>query len=57
RETTVHLDSRTFGVPAGTPFEVEDLVTGAVWTWGEHNYVRLDAFTQPSHILHVRSSR
>ena len=34
-----------------TTFGVEDLVTGERWDWGEHNYVRLDAFTQPVHIL------
>ena len=39
--------------PPGIRFEVEDLVTGARWDWGDANYVRLDAFTQPAHILHV----
>jgi len=33
---------------------VEDLLTGAVWTWADHNYVRLDAFAEPVHILKVR---
>ncbi len=55
RETTVYLDTTRWGVPLGGSFEVEDLLTGAVWTWGEHNYVRLDAFTEPVHILKVRS--
>ncbi len=54
RETTVHLDPRLFGLPAGASFEVENLVTGDVWLWGEHNFVRLDAFTEPVHILAVR---
>jgi len=54
RETTVHLDTTIWGVPAGERFEVEDLLTGAVWTWADHNYVRLDAFAEPVHILKVR---
>lgn len=54
RETTVHLDTTVWGVPLGEEFEVEDLLTGAVWTWADHNYVRLDAFVEPVHILKVR---
>ncbi|MFL1999354.1 alpha-1,4-glucan--maltose-1-phosphate maltosyltransferase [Microbacterium sp. A1-JK] len=59
RETTVHLDTRIWGVDgaAGETFEVEDLVTGAQWTWGQHNFVRLDAFVEPVHILHVKETR
>ncbi|MDJ1113658.1 maltotransferase domain-containing protein [Microbacterium dauci] len=55
RETTVHIDSSLWGLPRGQAYEVEDLITGAVWTWGEHNYVRLDAFHEPVHILAVRT--
>nr|WP_307861131.1 alpha-1,4-glucan--maltose-1-phosphate maltosyltransferase [Microbacterium sp. SD291] len=55
RETTVHLDTTVWGVPLGESFEVEDLITGAVWTWADHNYVRLDAFAEPVHILKVRT--
>ncbi|ASD24009.1 alpha-1,4-glucan--maltose-1-phosphate maltosyltransferase [Cryobacterium sp. LW097] len=54
RETVVHLDVTRFGLPLGSHFEVEDLITGAVWTWSADNFVRLDAFTEPVHILHVR---
>ncbi|WP_431807267.1 maltotransferase domain-containing protein [Microbacterium paraoxydans] len=54
RETTVHLDTTLWGVTPGEPFEVEDLLTGSVWTWSDHNYVRLDAFAEPVHILKVR---
>ncbi|MFJ6652226.1 maltotransferase domain-containing protein [Microbacterium sp. NPDC091313] len=57
RETTVHLDTRMWGVEPGAPFEVEDLVTGAVWTWTDHNFVRLDAFGEPVHILAVKEQR
>jgi starch synthase (maltosyl-transferring) len=55
RETTVHLDVSRFGVRPGSTFEVKDLKTDAKWMWGADNYVRLDAFTEPVHILRVRT--
>jgi starch synthase (maltosyl-transferring) len=55
RETTVHLDTRIWRVEPGETFEVEDLITGETWTWSDHDYVRLDAFTEPVHILHVKA--
>ncbi|MDE0546928.1 alpha-1,4-glucan--maltose-1-phosphate maltosyltransferase [Microbacterium sp. C7(2022)] len=55
RETMVHLDTRVWGVTPGDAFDVHDLLTGAVWTWADHNFVRLDAFHEPVHILHVRT--
>jgi len=54
RETIVHLDVSRFGIVPGEQFEVKDIVTGARWTWGADNYVRLDAFTEPVHILSVK---
>ncbi|WP_179458018.1 alpha-1,4-glucan--maltose-1-phosphate maltosyltransferase [Leifsonia soli] len=54
RETIVHLDVTALGLPAGSQFEVKDRVTGQRWTWGADDYVRLDAFTEPVHILAVR---
>ncbi|MFT4230839.1 MAG: DUF3416 domain-containing protein [Microbacterium sp.] len=57
RQTTVHLDTRIWGVAPGDPFEVEDLITGQVWTWTDHNFVRLDSFFEPVHILHVKEYR
>ena len=53
RETMVHLDPRRLGIEPGTAFDVVDLLSGQRFTWGEHNYVRLDAFIQPVHILSV----
>ncbi|MCU1437727.1 MAG: putative glycosidase [Naasia sp.] len=53
RESTVHLDPTLFGADPDQPFRVRDLLTGAEWTWGQHNFVRLDAFTEPVHILTV----
>ncbi len=57
RQTTVHLDSTVWGVPRGDDYEVEDLITGATWTWNQDAFVRLDAFYEPVHILHVKESR
>ena len=57
RQTMIHLDTRVWGIPHGEPYEVEDLITGARWTWSDHNFVRLDAFHEPVHILHVKESR
>ncbi|HXR43175.1 MAG TPA: alpha-1,4-glucan--maltose-1-phosphate maltosyltransferase [Pseudolysinimonas sp.] len=54
RETTVHLDLTRFGLTPGDRFDVRDEVTGAEWIWSDSNFVRLDAFTEPVHILEVR---
>lgn len=53
RETVVHLDATQFGLERGSTFEVHDLITDSVWRWGDDNYVRLDPFVEPVHILHV----
>ena len=53
RETMVHLDLAAIGLAPGASFRVRDLITNVVYEWGEHNFVRLDAFTEPAHILEV----
>jgi starch synthase (maltosyl-transferring) len=55
RETTVHLDLERLGLPtsADARFAVTDLLTEQRFEWGRDNYVRLDAFTEPVHILRV----
>jgi starch synthase (maltosyl-transferring) len=53
----VHLDVTRFGLKRGESFEVHDLVSGSDWTWSADNYVRLDAFTDPVHILNVTSHK
>ena len=57
RETTVHLDLTALGLEPGATCLVEDLVEGDRWEWGAANYVKLDAFTRPVHILHVVRER
>ncbi|MDQ1574333.1 MAG: hypothetical protein QOH44_1892, partial [Actinomycetota bacterium] len=53
RETTVHLDPTKFGIPADSAFDVVDLLSGQRFSWTRDNYVRLDAFVQPVHILAI----
>ena len=56
RETTVHLDMPALGMDWADSFEVHDLLTGARYLWGEHDYVRLDPYDNPAHVLHVSRS-
>ncbi|MBM9460375.1 DUF3416 domain-containing protein [Nocardioides sp. zg-536] len=55
RETMVHLDLPALRLAPGGSFVVRDEMTGSAWTWGEHNYVRLDP-AQPAHVLTVEGS-
>ncbi|MBU1588919.1 MAG: alpha-1,4-glucan--maltose-1-phosphate maltosyltransferase, partial [Actinobacteria bacterium] len=55
RETSVHLDLTRIGLAPDARFQVTDLITGASFEWGMDNYVRLDAFSEPAHILHVHA--
>ncbi len=54
RETTVRLNMPALGMDWHDHFVVHDEITGQSWTWGEQNYVRLDPYTEPAHILTVR---
>ncbi|CAN5533493.1 hypothetical protein BH10ACT7_BH10ACT7_05260 [soil metagenome] len=56
RETVVHLDLTRIGLTPTDRFAVHDLITGNRFEWGADNYVRLDAFGEPVHILHVDTS-
>jgi starch synthase (maltosyl-transferring) len=55
RETTVHLDLPALGFSWGDTFVVHDEITGEEWTWGQHDFVRLDPGHEPAHVLTVRS--
>jgi starch synthase (maltosyl-transferring) len=51
----VFLPPGEFGIRDDEVYEVEDLLTGAVYSWyGRHNWVRLDPQVQPAHILRVK---
>ncbi|MGD7002382.1 maltotransferase domain-containing protein [Corynebacterium halotolerans] len=51
KEATVHLDLAAIGQAPGASFPVHDLVSGADWTWSEHNFVRLEPLGNVAHIL------
>ena len=50
---TVTVPPAYVGSAPGERYEVSDLLTGAVYNWGEYNYVRLDPGVEPAHILRV----
>ncbi len=55
REGMVHLPE-DLGV-GDAPFEVEDRLTGEVWTWrGRRNFVRLDPSDRVAHLFRIRPS-
>jgi starch synthase (maltosyl-transferring) len=50
----VHVPLAALGVGEQTPYVVEDLLTGARYSWrGVRNYVRLDPADQVAHLLRV----
>jgi len=57
RETTVQIDPTRFGLPRDAAYRVVDEITGASYTWGTDNYVRLDAFTEPVHIFSIEFAK
>ena len=57
REATVHLDMPALGLDWGETFDVTDAVTGTSYAWGQTNYVRLDPFSEPAHLLAVTYRR
>ena len=54
REATVHLNLPALGVDWEDQVLVHDQVSGAEYTWGQANYVRLDPFVEPAHVFRVR---
>ena len=56
RETTLSLDMSALGADWDDRLEVTDQVTGHRYDWGVHDYVRLDPFDEPAHILTVRKA-
>ena len=54
RETMVHLDLPALGLDWHDSLAVHDELSGQDWHWGQHNYVRLDPYTEPAHVLTVR---
>jgi starch synthase (maltosyl-transferring) len=57
REGWTSLDLPALGIDWAADFEVVDLLSGAKYRWGQYNYVRLDPYDQPAHILTVGGER
>lgn len=52
----IDIPPETFGLPAGSTYQVHDLLTDRRFFWqGERNYVELDPGREPAHLLHVLS--
>jgi len=51
-ECEVALDMPALGLRADSPLHCRDELTGATFTWGQRNFVRLTP-QQPAHILHL----
>ncbi|GGR95404.1 MULTISPECIES: alpha-1,4-glucan--maltose-1-phosphate maltosyltransferase [Streptomyces] len=54
QEGTVSLDMPRLGRAWDDRITVRDELSGDVYAWGQHNYVRLDPAAAPAHILSVR---
>jgi starch synthase (maltosyl-transferring) len=51
----VHVPIESFGQMESDAYQVEDLLSGATYTWyGRRNYVELDPDIQPAHVFLVR---
>jgi starch synthase (maltosyl-transferring) len=58
QQGSVQIGAEAFGLPAGTPLELEDLLSGQRFVWhGRRNHVRLDPAVAPGHLLWVRNAR
>ncbi len=54
RTTMAHLNLPAIGLNWEDTFNVHDEITGQDWQWGAHNYVHLDPYREPAHVLSVR---
>ena len=55
QDSYVDVPIDEFGEMEGEAYQVEDLLSGATYTWrGRRNYVELDPEIQPAHIFRVR---
>ena len=53
-ETWLHLPVGEWGFPEGQPFQVEDLLTGEIHLWHEHQHMRLDPLDEPARLYAIR---
>jgi starch synthase (maltosyl-transferring) len=51
----VYLDMPSLGLEYGQTFSVHEEITGADWSWWQDNFVQLNPWACPVHVLHVRT--
>ncbi len=55
QESLIHLPLERLGIPADTPYEVEDVLFEEAYTWRDStNFVSLDPRIKPVHLFHVK---
>jgi starch synthase (maltosyl-transferring) len=54
RQGTVHLDMAALGLRPGDVFDAYDELTGSTFEWDAEPFFRLDPWTNPGHVVHVR---
>lgn len=54
-ESDVIVDFGALGLGGYSSFDVRDELSGATFTWGDRNYVRLSP-AQPAHVLHIQAA-
>lgn len=54
-EGVVHVPPDSIVCSAGSAFNVHDLLSGAHYSWAEHNYVRLDPSVESAHVFRVET--
>ncbi|MHA3701418.1 maltotransferase domain-containing protein [Jatrophihabitans sp. YIM 134969] len=57
REATITLDMAELGYDWNDRFEVVDALNGDRFSWGQYDYVRLDPYWHPAHVLVVTNPR
>ena len=51
----VRIPLEKIGMPVGQQYRVKDLLSGDKYTWGETNYVELNPWEMPAHILRIET--
>jgi starch synthase (maltosyl-transferring) len=54
RESLLSLDMPALGFDWHETFAAHDELSGSTYRWGQHNYLRLDPYLEPAHIVSVR---
>jgi starch synthase (maltosyl-transferring) len=53
QEGTVRLPLEKFNIPHNSRFRVKDFLSGDKFEWSERNFVRLNPYEMPAHVMVV----